>query len=240
MWALAVGGVGALVLGASLILAGSRGSALAAVAGILVLVVLTFNPRRALLYLVMLPIVIIGFGAYLVDFAQPLTERFLAAIEGTSRGARDVIWEVSWELIKERPVFGYGLQASVAIGEVLWGGRAGAAHNSFLTVGLAFGMVGFLLWISFVLSIVWRLWRVRTHPVGTLFLAVCAQLLVASVFNDFGRDKYFWGLAALAAQVPFWVKYYPEYFREFVSPKWSRVSRGKVFFGGIPSRGEHR
>jgi len=198
---------GALVMGllvVALLLTGSRGALLGTAAGVFVLVARTFDLRRGIVYVAVVTFVVVVFGSNLREVSEPIVGRFEAAIFGTSRGARDVIWTTSWDLVMEQPIVGYGLQASAAIGAVLSDGGNLAAHNTPLSLLLAFGVMGFGLWLAIVTSAFRRVWSIRHQPAGLLFLGLMAFLATSMVFNDYGKHKLVWLILAFAGHAHLW------------------------------------
>ncbi len=236
-------GVIAFLLAVALITTGSRGSTLGAIFGVLVLLLLTFNFQRMMIYMIAIPIIIFlgitfGLDTYLIDISEPIVNRFIAAAEGRQLGMRDQIWAVAWPLFLDKPIFGYGLQASYAIGEELFGAGRLAAHNSFFTLTLSFGIIGFFLWTIIYLSVLRGLWRNRRHPVTILFLALFAAISVSIMFGDMVRNKYYWIILALGVQAPYWIKTYPEFFSAYGrKPRQPAARRADSFGAGPVFRG---
>ena len=187
-----------------LIASGSRGAALGAAFGLLVLFALSVNFVRLLAITVVVISSFAVFGEELISLSDPLISRFQGAVEGTSRGGRDTIWNVAYELWMASPLWGYGLQASSAIGEVLRDGRSLAAHNTYLSLLLAFGPLGFILYFGVIASTAARLWPYRSDSRAVLFLALIAHAVGSMAFNDFLQNKFIWVMLALASQVPRW------------------------------------
>jgi O-antigen ligase len=77
-------------------------------------------------------------------------------------GVRYIIWQQSWKLIQERPLFGYGIKGS---GDALEralrkidfkAGHKHSCHNQFLELWLEMGIVAPLLLLSVFASAAWR------------------------------------------------------------------------------------
>ena len=187
-----------------LAVSGSRGAVLATIGALAILLPSSYFIRRSLLpMLTIVALVALSFP-FIVEITDPVATRLEGAVEGTSRGGRDTIWATAWDLYRASPWWGYGLQASSAIGAELRDGRSLAVHNSFLSLLLAFGPVGLLLYLAIFASLLRRIWPYRRTAVGLLFIVLIVHVAGAMAFNDFLQSKYVWTMMALATQVPTW------------------------------------
>ena len=188
-----------------LAVSGSRGAVLATIVALAVLLPSSLGIRRSLLpMLAVVGLVVLSFP-FISEITDPIATRLEQAVEGTSRGGRDTIWATAWDLYRESPWWGYGLQASSAVGAELREGRSLAVHNSFLSLLLAFGPVGLLLYLAIFASLLRRIWPYRRTAVGLLFIVLMVHVAGAMAFNDFLQSKYAWTMMALATQVPNWL-----------------------------------
>ena len=215
MWRVLIGEFGArghryaylavpALLFVGLSVSGSRGGVLAAIPALSTLLVFSLGVRRSVLPLLAVLVVVVLSFDFIVELTDPVVTRFEQAVEGTSRGGRDTIWATAWDLYSARPLWGYGLQASAAVGAELRDGRNLAVHNSMLSLLLAFGPLGLLLYLAIFASILRRIWPYRRTAVGLLFVVLVLHALGAMLFNDYQQSKYLWVVLALATQVPVW------------------------------------
>gem|GEM_PF-2155592 len=197
-WAL-MAGAASMVL--ALLRTGSRGGLLVLVAGLAVALMLTFRSRRWSAYILLVPVALYGIG-HAVMSSELIQTRLEQAMYQGRLGARDVLAREGGIMFLERPVTGWGCVAyTEELGERVGRDRI-ASHNTYLQIALSFGFMGFLPWLLGVGATVNRLWKYRTHFWGTLMLAVLIALLVAAVPGNFGYNKYFWMILAVAGAMP--------------------------------------
>ena len=112
---------------------------------------------------------------------------------------RLAVWEYSAHLILERPVVGFGFDASRDIGsrgeiipETNWPALPLHPHNAFLQVWLELGLIGICLLCVFL----WQIWRyfeariVENHDIAILVAAFVATLVISLI--SFGIWQYWW------------------------------------------------
>lgn len=106
-------------------------------------------------------IVIIAFFAFMFvpeiknRYAELWNKESYIKNEVTSTGIRLVLWENSLELIKESPIFGYGIgdiqdllsQQMKSNGFLVLAERKSNCHNQYLQFVLSFGLIGFAFFI---------------------------------------------------------------------------------------------
>jgi O-antigen ligase len=140
------------------------------------------------------------------------TEHYDQAKEVTSMGIRVIFWKNSIELLRARPIVGYGTGSFPSIYAAKVRGRPGIEgtltgdpHNQFMKIMAEHGLIGLVLFLALLLAALreptpqpWRL-----LGVGVLF-AWCATSLANSHFSTFteGSFIYLWLGAMLAGVVP--------------------------------------
>lgn len=192
-----------------LVVSGSRGAVLATIAALAILLGGSLGVRRSILpMLAVAALVLVSFD-FILDISDPVVARIEQAVEGTQRGGRDTIWATALTLYRDSPWWGYGLQASSAVGAVLRDGRNLSAHNSFISLLLAFGPLGLVLYVGIFVAVLRRIWPYRRTTVGLLFTVLMLHVAGSMVFNDFIQSKYVWTIMALATQVPAWLRSEP-------------------------------
>ncbi len=108
-----------------------------------------------------------------------------------SSGSRFALWDSAWQGIKEKPLFGWGLEnfgvvalthynpcfGSQACGFEMWFDHA---HNKLLDVWIESGILGLLLYLGIWISSIRELWlaRQKKNITGTTF-AIFSALLAA-------------------------------------------------------------
>ena len=115
--------------------------------------------------------------------------------ELTTLTGRSSIWEACWGLIKEKPLFGYGLgSVRVEIPKVFYdqyGNSAATAHNFVLESLISVGLVGTVPLVMLLVAVTAGLWR-----------------YVGKGVKDHGLDAHDSGMALCAFQVMtmFWIQ----------------------------------
>jgi len=106
--------------------------------------------------------------------------------EITAKG-RISLWLTGWELFKERPILGWGLQDHYALIEAHRRAdatfHAGHFHNNVVQVAVSTGLVGSLAYAAFHLALLAALWRRRGTWWGLAALGVWVAFEVAGFFD---------------------------------------------------------
>ena len=199
-------GAPVLLLGDGLLMSGSRGAALAAFAGLLML---PLQHGRGLL---MARRVAVGGSAALalawfVVTATPLASRFTMAEAGNLAG-REHLYPEAWAMFLERPVLGWGpvdnayelgmRTASFAIGGERDQQIRKDPHDLLLDLLTETGIVGTVPALMCLLLCVAAAWRGRASPAGTVPLALMAASLVVSLDVNWLATKQLWLVCAYA------------------------------------------
>ena len=169
-------GVYALLIFLALILILLNSRTLIAVTSLFVLIILVFGAVKNKRVLIMFPIIVlVMFFNFKHNsfFNNKLMEALSYEQHENSfwggRGMRLLIWDCSVKVIKENPLFGVGVgdQQDVLtlcynvymMDEILYkGGETKNAHNIFLQIGLATGLVGICLFLaSFLFPVIWSI-----------------------------------------------------------------------------------
>lgn len=116
----------------------------------------------------------------------------------TSMGIRMVMWKNTVQLIRERPLFGYGLGGlKEAYREKVKGvsGWEGIAiddpHNQYLKVTAELGLVGLLVFLGFIGSFFWQGVSGADRILGLgVLLAWCATSLFSGHFSTAGEGRF--------------------------------------------------
>lgn len=133
------------------------------------------------------------FGMAVEELRAPLASK-----EITGMGIRTVMWHVSWQMARERPLLGYGMGGfpaayERAIKQTQFSGWAATPtvdpHNQYLQVHLQAGIAGSAAFAWFLLC-VFRSRGQRPHGAWApaLALAWCAVALATSVFTTFAES----------------------------------------------------
>ena len=151
---------------------------------------------------------------------------FVANPNNVSRGFADRgagrldFWNVTIELIHERPLFGFGfgqlklqiiphLPTTEGVQRLSDSREEVSSHNTWLDVTGDLGATGLILWISIFVVTLLGLIRPRwnqTREISTTLVVMMLPVLVGSMFLPLLNNKLCWSLIGLAAalQVPSW------------------------------------
>ena len=157
----------------------TRGAIAAAVAGLFVVLFLSV-PRRERLPLGVLATLALGTTVGLFwDQILTYLERGESAKTLASVSNRTELWSIALDLVKERPVTGWGLSTSRGIFFDKVG--LGGAHNAVVNVTVDGGLVGLALWLAFVIAIAVGI--VRLYRAGHRDAPVLAGILTTLMVN---------------------------------------------------------
>lgn len=187
------------LMGIALIASGSRGGLVAFLAQIFFLAILTTNTKSYAQYAlkiglaVLLVAVIIGGWFFFIGGESSLTRFAETAVSKDITTNRTHIWSVTWEAIKENPVFGAGIgafNAAYARHDTFNGmERVEQAHNDYLQVLADAGIIGLIIGLFFL----FQLFKTGRESIKTQNLfrrgvavgaaAGCFAILVHSIFD---------------------------------------------------------
>lgn len=107
---------------------------------------------------------------------------------------RPEFWHGSLQLIKEKPILGYGYEVAGKIWSDprfyspyrnLWiGSPRTSLHNGYLTLTIGLGLVGFFVWLTFVVIPVWRIMFIRVSIYKSLILVIIFQTFLINIFES--------------------------------------------------------
>ncbi len=186
------------LMGVALLLSGSRGGLVAFLAQIFFLAILTTNTKSygqiALkIGLAVLLVAVIIVGSIFTGGESSLTRFAETATSKDISTNRTHIWSVTWEAIKENPVFGAGIgafNAAYAKHDTHNGmERVEQAHNDYLQVLADAGIIGLIIGLFFLFQL-FKTARtsVQSHNLFRRGVAVgavagCFAILVHSIFD---------------------------------------------------------
>jgi O-antigen ligase len=191
----AVVAVGSLVL--TVFYTGSRGGAVALVAGMGTAVLVGIRVRQLPAYLLVLP-VLLSVGSHFAPSTGVLAERFEETLQERDTGKRLELLEAGIALVAESPVVGHGASYVVGLGDVM-GWRAGvSAHNTYLEVVLSFGILGLLPFVGGVFATLATSWAGRGGLWGAALLSLVVMTVAFGTVGHLALTKHFWILMAFA------------------------------------------
>ncbi len=137
-------------------LTGSRGGMIATTVALLILPLsmVKLSPGR----LAGAIAILIISGALAVAYTpETLIQRLAttgAEVEGGHLGGRGRLWVAGWNAFSQRPMVGYGTGGFRAAIEPMLGDEAQVAHNSFLSVLVEEGIIGFVFYMTMLGAVV--------------------------------------------------------------------------------------
>ncbi len=136
-------------------LSGSRGGMVATTVALsfVPLSMTRLSPGRLVSAMVMLTV---AGGLAVAYVPETLVERLATIgteLEGGRIGGRGKLWKAGLEAFAYRPVAGYGTGHFKSAIEPMLGGMSQVAHNSFISVLVEQGIVGFLLYMAMLVSV---------------------------------------------------------------------------------------
>jgi len=203
----------------------TRGSWIGAMVGFLIMIWLYYHQasnkslaRRRIVVLIILSVVL--FGLFILATEGTILQKILALFldvhliltdpeEADTAGSnRFYIWRLSVELIRQRPIFGVGVEnMSVAMFQNFhdqivedWGRYRNwdKAHNEYLNIALASGIPSLIAYLMFVWTIMKKAYRrLRECPRLILFFAAAAGYLVQAFFNIQMVQVYYFFMVVL-------------------------------------------
>lgn len=188
-----------------------------ALAAVLLIFLWTCGPSRRRLHAL---IGLVLAGAILLPLADGFRHRMEVALAEmqshkpekiTSVGSRMEMAYVSWGLIVERPLYGWGTGAyrtkfcEQAVTENLCLVGGPHPHNQFLSFGVQLGLIGIFAYMVFLVTALQRAWF-YPRPERTLALGLLGTLVVDSLFHApfflVGEAQFFILMLALVLARP--------------------------------------
>jgi O-antigen ligase len=110
----------------------------------------------------------------------PLSSYYDIVLQAISRKShRSEIWELAWQLIQRKPIFGYGLQAGFPYG------YAGVhPHNLFISTWYYTGVIGLALLLIVTIFALKTLYHNRKQPLGFAGLILLLHGIVACLTDQ--------------------------------------------------------
>jgi O-antigen ligase len=132
---------------------------------------------------------------------------------------RTEFWAGCLQLIREKPVQGYGYGVAGKVwedprfqrdGEFLWEGSAKASlHNGYLSLAIGLGVIGLVMWLLFLSMPVCKVISLGPSPYKTFLLMIIVELLVLNFFesalssgSQIHTSLIFWFILILAGRLP--------------------------------------
>ncbi|MGA4461241.1 O-antigen ligase family protein [Bacillus bombysepticus] len=191
--------IGLLLTVATLLLTFSRGAFVAIAFGILLYFVAakTKTKIRMIIWGSIFGIGAIYFAQsyFNIDVVKIVTERF-TEVQGDGASGRFDIWGNGLKLFSDSPFFGIGIYNYRSYSNDMFG-IDHYMHNTFLEVLTESGMVGFILYSLFFLSLFRMFYKNRKqkHSTNYLFFTLCSMGVMMSSLSLISNENFFLFLA---------------------------------------------
>lgn len=133
-------------------------------------------------------------------FFSSLGRDFLSGLAARSDAGRLKIWKEGFLLIRESPIFGFGLGS--------WGeltSRVGYAHNNYVQILFESGLLGLLSFLWFLGELLWGCFKKIRRNFDVISLGLLTAIIVFLIHSFFDVQFYslklrilFWLMAGLA------------------------------------------
>jgi O-antigen ligase len=198
LWRLLVVWIPAVLAGAAIVQTGSRGGVVCAVAGLLGLLI-AGKAKFGTILLGFLTVVALTLG---IARSETMRKRFTAAAEEGNLSGRERIYPAAIEMIKEKPMLGWGpadnqFELARRIDDRMHASRD--MHNLVLELMTAAGAIGafpFLIGLGLVTG---AAWAARKGPRGAVPIAIFAALAPGILSGTWIASKILWFAFAVAA-----------------------------------------
>lgn len=201
------------------ILSGSRASLAASVFGFFLWLSIQNKVSLNSSVKILLFFLIISFGIVLLLKSKPHSFRREVS-DITNLTGRTEFWRGCIQLVKEKPILGYGYGVGGKIWDdprfcrpeqFLWAGSARSSlHNGYLSIAIGMGFSGLLLWLSFMLIPIWRVMHISPCGYKTLIVVILFQGLLLNFFetsiasgSQVITSLVFWLFLIMAGRLPF-------------------------------------
>ena len=166
-----------------------------------------------LIILLLIPILLLSSTTVRQRISQGVTEteHYKTKAEATSMGLRMALWSNTIELIKERPILGYGsgsfekaYSAKIANDPAWEKTITHDPHNQFLKITAEQGVIGLIVFLSIIISAFLQKPSLVFYILGLgVLIAWCGNSLFSSHFSTFseGRFVFLWCGVMLANEV---------------------------------------
>jgi len=167
---------------------------------------------------------IVLLGGLLFSAGAGVQERAWKAFDLKENLGRSQIWLANWDMVKERPLFGWGYGNYRKFRDPYYqrypkADHSGHAHNSFLQIAVDSGLVGLAAFLAFFVVLLrtgWQAYRLlpptaeplRSFALGA-WLSIIGFLIGGMTQHNFGDAEVvivMWTVAGLLAKMHHWAK----------------------------------
>jgi O-antigen ligase len=209
-----VAGTATVAAFCAIILTASRGSLIACIPTLVILPLLFPKLRwgRNLVILTFLALAGIGAWLFMPEKSWSRLSTIGSEIGSGTLNERTMIWQIGWQIFGEAPFQGVGSEAFAGTAEHSLGlasdsstdlgvanGRL-AAHNTFFSILLEEGVIGFVLFFALLITLILPAWQLP-HVERTFWLCILATWAVGALDLTWEDRKPTWFIFALLIAV---------------------------------------
>ena len=136
-------------------------------------------------------------GSIIKNIPKELVDRVLSTWHNASTGnfnEREVIWQIGFEGFKDQPFIGRGVDSFTRMSNNAHMDLE--AHNTYISILVEYGIIGFSLYMSLVIGIIFAILKLR--GVDRFFLLILmVQLLFAQLTTNLQDNTILWSFYAL-------------------------------------------
>jgi O-antigen ligase len=227
----------------AIVLTASRGSLIACVPTVVILPLLFPKLKwgRNLVLVIFLALAAVGAWLFMPESSWSRLSTIGSEISSGTLNERTMIWQIGWQIFGQAPFQGVGSEAFAGAAEHSLGLASNsstdmgvakarlAAHNTFFSILLEEGVIGFTLFFALLLTLIVSAWRLP-HIERTFWLCILATWAVGALDLTWEDRKPTWLIFALLIAVTA-TKLAPEARSLRKSALWRR---GAEFYGRAP------
>jgi len=136
-------------------------------------------------------------GSIIKNIPKELVERVFSTWHNASTGnfnEREVIWQIGFEGFKDQPFFGRGVDSFTRMSNNAHMDLE--AHNTYISILVEYGIIGFSLYMSLVIGIIFAI--LKLTGVDRFFLMILMiQLLFSQLTTNLQDNTILWSFYAL-------------------------------------------
>lgn len=182
----------------STLLPASRGGSLALLFGFSMASLLVFKHQLSLRVLILIPLVGISIYYSFIN-TEYLIERFANRDIFSEEEGRYLIYLNSFSLFSENPLFGLGGVYTYELGKLMDKGVI-AAHNTYMQILLSFGLVGLIIFLSFIINAIKKVLNSNQSELKVMLSTLLITSLFSLLFTNWASDKFIWVIFAFAVR----------------------------------------
>jgi O-antigen ligase len=189
-----IAGAATVLAFSTIVLTASRGSLIACIPTVVILPLLFPKLRwgRNLVLVTFLALAAIGAWLFMPESSWTRLSTIGSEISSGTLNERTMIWQLGWQIFGQAPFQGVGSEAFAGAAEHSLGLASDAstdmgvakvrlaAHNTFLSILLEEGVIGFTLFFALLLTLIVSAWRLP-HIDRTFWLCILATWAVGAL-----------------------------------------------------------